>query len=79
MDDIGFPSLYALIDNNLPVDKHDFIVTLILTFQRHYCSVVCIEQASRRAGHSEGRVGVSDHLDHGRSRKLRVLDTELLP
>ena len=76
--DTGFPSLCELTDNNLPVDKHDFIVILILMFQQHYCSVECIEQASRRAGHSEGRVGVSDHLDHGHSCKLRVLDTELL-
>ena len=76
--DTGFPSLCALTGNSLPVGKHDFIVILILTFQPHYCSVRCTEQASRRAAHSEGRVGVSDHLDHGRSHKLRVQDTALL-
>ena len=60
------------------MDKHDFIVILILTLQPRYCSVKCIEQASKRAVHSEERVDVSDHLDHVHSRKLRVPDTELL-
>ena len=76
--DTGFPSSCAPIDNNLLVDKHDFIVILILTLRPRYYSAVCIEQASRRAVHSEGRVGASDHLDHGRSCKLSVRDTELL-